>query len=64
MAACNFDMQFIFTYVGWEGMVHDSRVLFAVLHNHDLNFSKPPEGNFFVQSLTNCSTFSQFFTLG
>lgn len=31
LAACTFDLQFIFVYPGWEGSATDSQVLQAVL---------------------------------
>ena len=44
LAACTFDLQFIFVYPGWEGSVADSRVLNAVLDDPDQNFPNIPEG--------------------
>ena len=44
LAACTFDLQFIFIYPGWEGSVTDSRVLRAVLDDPDQNFPQIPEG--------------------
>lgn len=44
LAACTFDLQFIFIYPGWEGSVTDSRVLRAVLDDPDQNFPPIPEG--------------------
>ena len=48
LAACTFDLQFIFVYPGWEGSVSDSRVLQAVLNDPDQNFPHVPEGEFLV----------------
>ncbi|KAI8031058.1 putative nuclease HARBI1 [Camellia lanceoleosa] len=48
LAACTFDLQFIFIYPGWEGSVADSRVLRAVLHNPDQNFPQIPEGKYYL----------------
>lgn len=45
LAACTFDLQFIFIYPGWEGSVADSRVLRAVLDDPDQNFPHIPEGS-------------------
>ncbi|KAH9721346.1 DDE Tnp4 domain-containing protein [Citrus sinensis] len=42
MAACNFDMQFIFAIAGWEGSAHDTRIFLSTLRNPTLNFPKPP----------------------
>jgi hypothetical protein len=44
LAACTFDLQFIFIYPGWEGSVSDSRVLKAVLDDPDQNFPQIPQG--------------------
>jgi hypothetical protein len=44
LAACTFDLQFIFIYPGWEGSVTDSRILRAVLDDPDQNFPQIPEG--------------------
>lgn len=44
LAACTFDLQFIFIYPGWEGSVTDSRVLTAVLDDPDQNFPQIPQG--------------------
>lgn len=46
LAACTFDLQFIFIYPGWEGSAADSRVLRAVLDDPDQNFPPIPEGCF------------------
>ncbi|KAI5342156.1 hypothetical protein L3X38_010031 [Prunus dulcis] len=48
MAVCNFDMQFIFAYAGWEGTAHDTRVFLSVLRNENLNFPKPPSGKYYL----------------
>ncbi|XP_050208076.1 uncharacterized protein LOC126657432 isoform X2 [Mercurialis annua] len=48
LAACTFDMQFIFIYPGWEGSAADSRVLRAVLEDPDQNFPRIPEGKYYL----------------
>ncbi|XP_034692549.1 uncharacterized protein LOC117919450 [Vitis riparia] len=48
LAACTFDLQFIFVYPGWEGSVADSRVLRAVLDDPDQNFPNIPEGKYYL----------------
>ncbi|KAL2941300.1 putative nuclease HARBI1, partial [Bienertia sinuspersici] len=48
LAACTFDLQFIFIYPGWEGSVSDSRVLQAVLNDPDQNFPHIPEGKYYL----------------
>ncbi|CAN6576854.1 unnamed protein product [Malus baccata var. baccata] len=52
MAACNFDMQFIFACAGWEGIAHDTRIFLFVLRNGALNFPKPPNCNYHVLNIT------------
>ncbi|KAH9686249.1 DDE Tnp4 domain-containing protein [Citrus sinensis] len=48
MAACNFDMQFIFAIAGWEGSAHDTRIFLSTLRNPTLNFPKPPRGKYYL----------------
>ncbi|KAJ9177071.1 hypothetical protein P3X46_012323 [Hevea brasiliensis] len=48
LAACTFDLQFIFIYPGWEGSAPDSRVLRAVLDDPDQNFPHVPEGKYYL----------------
>ncbi|KAL5704132.1 hypothetical protein ACHQM5_022604 [Ranunculus cassubicifolius] len=48
LAACTFDLQFIFVYPGWEGSAADSRVLRAVLDDPDQNFPQIPEGKYYL----------------
>ncbi|KAM7513853.1 hypothetical protein LguiA_003436 [Lonicera macranthoides] len=48
LAACTFDLQFIFIYPGWEGSAADSRVLRAVLDDPDQNFPEIPEGKYYL----------------
>ena len=43
MAACDFDMLYIFVSAGWEGSAHDARVFQNTLTNERLNFPKPPQ---------------------
>ncbi len=50
MAACNFDMQFIYACAGWEGSAHDTRVFLNVLRDPSKKFPKPPPGNIFDYS--------------
>ncbi|KAG9134293.1 hypothetical protein Leryth_020036 [Lithospermum erythrorhizon] len=52
LAACTFDLQFIFVYPGWEGSVSDSRVLKAVLNNRDQNFPQIPEGKYYLVDMS------------
>ncbi|XP_073140316.1 uncharacterized protein [Henckelia pumila] len=48
LAACTFDLQFIFVYPGWEGSAADSRVLRAVLNDPDQNFPQVPGGKYYL----------------
>ncbi|KAA8522645.1 hypothetical protein F0562_012992 [Nyssa sinensis] len=48
LAACTFDLQFIFICPGWEGSAADSRVLRAVLNDPDQNFPQIPEGKYYL----------------
>ncbi|XVE83458.1 hypothetical protein DITRI_Ditri16bG0089600 [Diplodiscus trichospermus] len=48
LAACTFDLQFIFVYPGWEGSAADSRVLRAVLDDPDQNFPHISEGKYYL----------------
>lgn len=48
LAACTFDLKFIFIYPGWEGSAADSRVLRAVLNDPDQNFPQIPEGKYYL----------------
>lgn len=48
LAACTFDLQFVFIYPGWEGSVTDSHVLRAVLDAPDQNFPQIPEGKYYL----------------
>jgi hypothetical protein len=44
MAACSFDIQFIFVWASWEGSAHDSRIFLEEIDNSNIRFKKPPEG--------------------
>lgn len=48
LAACTFDLQFIFIYPGWEGSAADSRVLRAVLDDPYQKFPQVPEGKYYL----------------
>ena len=45
MAVCDFNMKFIYVMAGWEGIVHDSRVLNETLRHPSNKFPLPPEGD-------------------
>ena len=52
MAACSFDMQFIFVMAGWEGATHDGRLFQYAIQRKELNFPKPLPGiNIFIELL-------------
>lgn len=67
LAACTFDLQFIFIYPGWEGSVADSRILRAVLDDPDQNFPQIPEGLItpIISMSSNCYSYivSYFFNI-
>ena len=44
MRACDFDMKFTFTCVGWEASAYDTRIFLNCLNNENDNFPKPPPG--------------------
>ncbi|KAM6576443.1 hypothetical protein CsatB_028280 [Cannabis sativa] len=44
MAICNFDMQVVYAYVGWECSAHDTRIFYSALRSLTSNFPKPPQG--------------------
>ncbi|XP_068342488.1 uncharacterized protein [Pyrus communis] len=48
LAACTFDLQFIFIYPGWEGSAAGARVLKAVLDDPHQNFPRIPEGKYYL----------------
>ncbi|XP_062080978.1 uncharacterized protein LOC133785779 [Humulus lupulus] len=48
MAICNFDMQFIYAYAGWEGSAHDTRIFYTTLRDSTSNFPKPPQGKYYL----------------
>ncbi|KAL5566317.1 hypothetical protein UlMin_029481 [Ulmus minor] len=48
LAACTFDLKFIFIYPGWEGSAADSRVLRAVLDDPDQNFPQIQQGKYYL----------------
>ena len=44
LAACNFDLEFIYVISGWEGSAHDSKLLSDALSRR--NGLKVPEGKY------------------
>ena len=44
MAACSFDMKFMFVWAGWERSAHDARIFLKAIDNNNINFPKPPKG--------------------
>lgn len=44
LAACNFDLEFIYVLSGWEGSAHDSKVLQDALTRRT-NRLQVPDGN-------------------
>jgi hypothetical protein len=41
MAACNFDMQFIFVWVEWKSSAHDAIIFPEAIDNLNIRFLKP-----------------------
>ena len=48
MCACNFDMKFMYVYVGWEGSANDSSVIQNALGHTEYEFPWPPRGNLLI----------------
>ncbi|KAK9114026.1 hypothetical protein Syun_020823 [Stephania yunnanensis] len=48
MAACDFHMCFTFISAGWEGSAHDSHIFLHAINTSSLNFSKPPQGKYYL----------------
>lgn len=46
LAACNFDLQFIYVLSGWEGSAHDSKLLNSAISRR--NGLKVPRGKYFL----------------
>jgi len=44
MAACSFNMQFVFVWAGWEGSAYDTRFFLKVIDNSNIKLPKLPEG--------------------
>ncbi|CAL9238835.1 unnamed protein product, partial [Arabidopsis halleri] len=47
LAICNFDMKFIYAYVGVPGRAHDTKVLTYCAKNED-SFPHPPNGKYYL----------------
>jgi len=45
MVACNFDVQFIFVWAGWESSAYDTQIFLEVIDNPHIKVLKPPEGS-------------------
>ncbi|KAL5577452.1 hypothetical protein UlMin_019151 [Ulmus minor] len=48
LAICSFDMLFTYVVIGWEGAVHDSRVLTTQLEDPTSSFPHPPPGKYYL----------------
>ncbi|KAL5560495.1 hypothetical protein UlMin_036706 [Ulmus minor] len=48
MVVSNFDMQFIYALVGWEGNDHDARIFLSTLRDPSANFPKQREGKYYL----------------
>ncbi|XP_013639520.1 PREDICTED: uncharacterized protein LOC106344753 [Brassica oleracea var. oleracea] len=56
LAACNFDLQFIYVLTGWEGSAHDAKVLNDALTRSNNKFEIPEEETYEEQNVTQPST--------
>ncbi len=52
LAVCSFDILFTYVVTGWEGAVHDSRVLTTQLEDPNSGFPHPPPGE--AQLIVEC----------
>ncbi|XP_050889735.1 protein ALP1-like [Lathyrus oleraceus] len=48
MAVCDFNMCFTFALCGWEGSVHDAKILMDTLRKPNLRFPYPIEGKYYL----------------
>ncbi|KAI3771087.1 hypothetical protein L6452_02241 [Arctium lappa] len=48
MAVCDFNMCFTFTWVGWEGTTHDTRIFYEALSRPELKFPLPTGDKYYV----------------
>ncbi|XP_038678359.1 uncharacterized protein LOC119979800 [Tripterygium wilfordii] len=48
IAACDFDMLYIFVSAGWEGSAHDARVFQDAISTPELRFPMPPRGKYYL----------------
>ena len=44
LAVCDFNMCLTFALCGWEGSVHDAKILMETLRNPQMQFPYPPKG--------------------
>ncbi|KAJ9556781.1 LOW QUALITY PROTEIN: hypothetical protein OSB04_011395 [Centaurea solstitialis] len=62
MAVCDFNMCFTFTWAGWEGTAHDTRILWEALRRNELKFSHPSKLYIFILLATNNNSLFIFWT--
>ncbi|KAL3726342.1 hypothetical protein ACJRO7_031261 [Eucalyptus globulus] len=48
LAVCNFNMEFIYVCVGWEGQAHDTRIFYDAIGRRDAQFPHPPPGKYYL----------------
>ncbi|KAH1092049.1 hypothetical protein J1N35_019306, partial [Gossypium stocksii] len=48
MVICDFNMCFIFAFLGWKGTSHDSRIFLQALRKQVLKFPHPPLGKYYL----------------
>lgn len=58
LAACNFDLEFMYVLSGWEGSAHDSKLLADALSRR--NGLEVPQGSYIVYIIFKNNTFIAF----
>ncbi|KAL5571332.1 hypothetical protein UlMin_020929 [Ulmus minor] len=48
LAIVDFDLKFTYMVAGWEGSVHDARVLLSAQRDPAFSFPKPPPGKYYL----------------
>ncbi|XP_056176731.1 uncharacterized protein LOC115671314 [Syzygium oleosum] len=47
IAICNFNMEFVYVWAGWEGQAHDTRIFYEAIGRPDTHFPHPPPDSLF-----------------
>ncbi|KAL3746918.1 hypothetical protein ACJRO7_015799 [Eucalyptus globulus] len=48
LAICNFNMEFVYVWAGWEGQAHDIRIFYEAIGRRDAHFPHPPPGKYYL----------------